>query len=63
MIDKISDTVRIRKEGNPFEVSYDISVEVLKDGEWTLYAGFNSVSDDYAYTNATEAAMRARSKV
>ena len=59
MIEKISEFVRIRKEGSPFEVANDVIVEVLKDGEWTYYSGFNSLSDDYAFTNAREAAFRA----
>jgi hypothetical protein len=53
-----SDNVRIVREGSPFDVAYDIRVEYLKDGEWTLYSGFNTLSDDYAYTNANEAAIR-----
>jgi hypothetical protein len=31
----------------------------MQDGEWTLYHGFNSLSDDYAFTNSREAADRA----
>jgi hypothetical protein len=31
----------------------------MQDGEWTLYHGFNSLSDDYACTNSREAAGRA----
>lgn len=59
MINKISENVRIRHEGSPFEVSYDIIVEVLRDGTWVSYQGFNSLSDDYAFTNARESALRA----
>lgn len=51
--------VRIVSEGSPFEVSYDIRVEVLEDNEWKLFSGFNSLSDDYAMTNARDAANRA----
>jgi hypothetical protein len=51
--------VRIVHDGSPLEKSYDIRVEWLKDGEWTLYHGFNSFSDDYAFTNSREAADRA----
>lgn len=50
--------VRIVREGSPFDVAYDIRVEYLKDGEWHYYAGFNSLSDDYAHTNANKAAIR-----
>jgi hypothetical protein len=51
--------VRIVYDGSPFEVAYDIKVEVLEDGEWKLFSGFNSLSDDYATTNARDAAQRA----
>ena len=51
--------VRIVYDGSPFNVAYDIRVEWLKDGDWELYKGINSLSDDYAYTNANEAAGRA----
>ena len=51
--------VRIVYDGSPFNVAYDIRVEWLKDGDWELYKGINSLSDDYAYTNANEAARRA----
>jgi hypothetical protein len=51
--------VRIVHEGSPFEQAYDIRVEWLRDGEWALYHGFNSLSDDYACTNSREAAGRA----
>jgi len=58
MISQVNENVRIRREGNPFEVSSDVIVEMLKDGEWVYYQGFNSVSDDYAFTNARECASR-----
>ncbi len=51
--------VRIVHEGSPFDVANDIRVEYLKDGEWTFYHGINSLSDDYANTNAREFAIRA----
>ena len=51
--------VRIVYDGSPFDVAYDIRVEWLKNDEWVLYKGINSLSDDYAYTNANEAAGRA----
>lgn len=59
MIEKISEFVRIRTEGSPFDVANDVIVEVLRDGDWTYYSGFNSLSDDYAFTNARESAIRA----
>ena len=51
--------VRIVHDGSPFDVTYDIRVEWLKNDEWVMYRGFNSLSDDYANTNAGEAARRA----
>ena len=51
--------VRIVHDGSPFDVAYDIRVEWLKNDEWVLYKGINSLSDDYAHTNASEAAGRA----
>ena len=45
--------VRIVYDGSPFDVAYDIRVEWLVDGEWKLYKGINSLSDDYAHTNAS----------
>lgn len=51
--------VRIVHDGDPFNTAYDVRVEWMKDGEWALYHGFNSLSDDYAFTNSREAAGRA----
>ena len=51
--------VRIMHDGSPFDVAYDIRVEWLKNDEWVMYSGFNSLSDDYAHTNANKAASRA----
>lgn len=51
--------VRIVHLGSPFEHASDIVVETLQDGVWTRYAGFNSLSDDYAFTNSQQAAGRA----
>ena len=51
--------VRIVHNGSPFDVAYDIRVEWIQVGEWKLYHGFNSLSDDYAFTNSQEAAGRA----
>lgn len=55
--------VRIVHDGDPFTTAYDIKVEWLVDGAWVLYHGFNSLSDDYAHTNAREAAGRAIKKL
>lgn len=59
MIENVSEFVRIRSEGSPFEVANDVIVEVLRDGEWTYYSGYNSLSNDYAFSSAREAAVRA----
>jgi hypothetical protein len=55
--------VRIVSDGSPFDVAYDVRVEWLRDGEWKLYHGINSLSDDYAMTNAREFAGRAKAKL
>ena len=53
--------VRVVSVGDPFNNTYDIRVENYdRDADiWRLWHGFNSLSDDYAYTNAREAAGRA----
>lgn len=55
--------VRIVHDGDPFNTAHDIRVEWLVDGAWVLYHGFNSLSDDWANTNAREAAGRAIKKL
>jgi len=37
----------------------DIRVEWLKNDQWELYVGFNSLSEDYAFTDVNAAAGRA----
>jgi hypothetical protein len=51
--------VRIVHDGSPFDVLYDVKVEVLKDGEWKFYDGYNSLSNDYAFSEASKSAGRA----
>jgi len=51
--------VRIVHDGSPFDVLYDVKVEVLKNGEWKFYDGYNSLSNDYAFTESRNAAGRA----
>lgn len=53
--------VRVVSLGDPFANTYDIRVDVYDSDAaiWRLWRGFNSLSDDYAYTNAFEAAGRA----
>ena len=55
--------VRIVCDGSPFEVAYDVRVEWLVEGEWKLYYGINSLSNDYAMTTAREFAGRAKAKL
>ena len=51
--------------GDPYNVTYNIRVEIYDNDAdiWRLWHGFNSLSDDYAYTNAREAAGRAIKEV
>lgn len=51
--------VRIVHDGSPFDVRYDIRVEVFQDGEWKFYDGFNSLSNDYAFSESNNSASRA----
>lgn len=55
--------VRVISLGDPFHNRYDIQVQVKDKDSWELYHGFNSLSDDYAYNNAREAASRAIKKL
>jgi len=55
-----SATVRTVSKGSPFTETYDLVVEVLVDGEWTYYQGFNTLSNDYAYTEARAAERAAK---
>jgi hypothetical protein len=52
--------VRTIHAGSPFTDAYDLVVEVLVDGEWTYYQGFNTLSNDYAYTEARQAEQAAK---
>jgi hypothetical protein len=52
--------VRTINAGSPFTDTYDLVVEVLIDGEWTYYQGFNTLSNDYAYTEARQAEQAAK---
>ena len=57
--------VRVISLGDPFANTYDVRVENYDSdaGIWRLWRGFNSLSDDYAYTNAFEGAGRAIKEV
>jgi len=59
MITNCSSTVRIVSLGDPFNNVDDLIVETLVDGEWKFFRGFNTFSNDYAYTSAREAAREA----
>ena len=54
---QIASNVRINTSGDPFKVTHDVVVEVLENGQWIKHAGFNSLSNDYAYSSANEAAL------
>lgn len=59
MCDWYSKLIRVRHEGDPRLVASDIVVEQrasTESDEWVKVAGFNSMSDDYAFTNARQAA-------
>ena len=58
-----SATVRTVSKGSPFTEAYDLVVEVLVNGEWTYYQGFNTLSNDYAYTEARAAEARAKAEL
>lgn len=51
--------VRIVHDGSPFDVLYDVKVERLVNGEWKFYDGYNSLSNDYAFSEANKSAARA----
>lgn len=53
---QIAQNVRISTAGSPMQVMHDVVVEVLENGEWVKHAGFNSLSNDYAFSSAHEAA-------
>jgi hypothetical protein len=57
-----SATVRTVSKGSPFTDPYDLIVEVLVNGEWTYYQGFNTLSNDYAYSEARAAENRAKAE-
>jgi hypothetical protein len=50
--------VRVVTEGSPFEVASDVKVQTLNNDVWETIRGFNSLSDDYALTNAQNYAMQ-----
>jgi hypothetical protein len=54
--DSYGPNVRVRFEGNPMDNAYDVFVDQLANDEWEVFSKYNSMSDDYAYTNARQAA-------
>jgi hypothetical protein len=55
-----TEKVRTIHAGSPFTDTYDLVVEVLVDGKWTYFQGFNTLSNDYAYTEARAAERAAK---
>ena len=55
----LASNVRIMSLGDPFTNRYDLVVEVLKDGEWTYFSGFNTFTNDYAFSSANDSAREA----
>ena len=55
-----TEKVRTIHAGSPFTDTYDLVVEVLVNGKWTYYQRFNTLSNDYAYTEARAAAQAAK---
>jgi hypothetical protein len=54
----ITPSIRIMYTNNPFDDANDVQVQRFLDFEWKMVRGYNSMSDDYAYTNAKEYAQR-----
>jgi hypothetical protein len=57
--------VRIVHDGSPFDKAYDIVVEWKEtpESDWTFFSGFNSLSNDYAFSEANRAASIAIAKL
>jgi hypothetical protein len=64
-IENYGSNVRVRYEGNPMDNAYDVFVDQLgDDGVWVFAVlRYNSMSDDYAYTNAKQAAKGLQSRL
>lgn len=56
-IDNYGDNVRVRFTDD-WRAGDDVIVERLSGSEWIRVAGFNSMADDYAYTNAAGIARK-----
>lgn len=61
MIKAITDNIRIRYEGD--YGCDDIHVEYILNDEWKKYRSFNSLSDNYAHTEAKKAAFNLQSQL
>ena len=61
--DNYGPLVRVRYEGNPMDNAYDVFVDQKVDDEWTSYMKYNSMSNDYAYTDARKAATALQRKL
>ena len=62
-IENYGSNVRVRYDGNPMDYAYDVFVDQLVNDEWEVYTQYNSMSDDYAYTNAKQAAKGLQSRL
>jgi hypothetical protein len=40
-------------------IVHDVKVEILENGAWKFYDGYNSLSNDYAFTESRKSAGRA----
>lgn len=47
----VTEHIRIVYHHSP---THDVTVEVMKNGQWTVMRTYNEISDDYAHTNARE---------
>lgn len=61
-VTKYGENVRVVFDGSPFEKD-DVVVEKQQDGVWVKHQSFNSLSDDYAYTNAKNTARTLQHKL
>jgi hypothetical protein len=61
--DNYGSNVRVRYEGNPMDNAYDVFVDQKVNDEWEVYMRYNSMSNDYAYTDARKAATALQSKL
>lgn len=51
-IEQITEGVRYVSTGRALSEAYDLRIEVLSNGEWVHHTGWNSMSNDWAFTEA-----------